>query len=206
MSLMATSLIGFGARRASIAATQSVTWNPSDKDASVTLSNSDMDAERAAGSGWIGVRATLGRSTGLYYWEMLVVTASSTNIIAGFMNAAANLQYPGQSADGAGVRRGNKFVQTWTNANGTTPGGTDANNDRWMFAANMSNGKIWCGVNGTWTSGDPATDTTPWVTGQSGTIYPAVGFFTGSGKVRIVVDAGSMSHKPSGFTAWNASP
>lgn len=202
MSFAVNHLVGFGARRASVS-TQVVTWNPSDKSASVTLSNADMDAERAAGTSWVAARATLGRSTGLFYYELDVITASSPNIIAGFMSAGATLYYPGSSASGAGLRRTSKHSSGWTESNATTPGGTDANGDRWMFAANLNNGKLWCGVNGVWTSGDPAADTTPWITSVSGTIYPAVGIYTGSGKVRLVVDAVSMLYLPSGFSAWN---
>ena len=184
--------------------TQAVSWNSADKAANVTLSNSDMNAAASAGGAWVGVRATLGRSTDLFYWEMDVVLANSTSIIAGFMSSGANLQYPGQSANGAGVRRAGKFCSGWTHANTTAPGGTDTNGDRWMFAANLNNGKLWCGVNNSWTSGDPAADTTPWVTGVTGTIYPAVGFFATSATARLVVDAAQFSYSPpSGFSAWN---
>lgn len=143
MSFAVNHLVGFGARRSSIA-TQTVTWNSADKSTNITLSNGDMDAERAAGSGWGNVRVMLGRSTGLFYWEMNTITASSANIIAGYMTSGASLDgvAVGQSADGAGMRRLGKIVTTWTHANTTAPGGTDTNGDRHMFAANMDNGKV----------------------------------------------------------------
>ena len=36
----------------------------------------------------------------------------------------------------------------------TSPGGSDANEDLWMFACDLDANKLWCGVNGVWTSGD----------------------------------------------------
>lgn len=184
--------------------TQTVTWNSADKAANITLSNGDMDAE-PSGAGWIGVRATLGRASGKYYFELYVVTASSTNIIGGLANATANLQYPGQSANGAGVRRSGKFCSGWTHNNTTAPGGSDANGDVWMFACDLDANKLWCGVNNVWTSGAPAAGTTEWVNSATDTCYPMVGFFTsGSGKIRLVVDSGSFTYSPpSGFSAWN---
>lgn len=48
------------------------TWNSADKSASTTLSGSDLVAATNAG----GVRGTVGKSTGLWYWE---VTATAAN-------------------------------------------------------------------------------------------------------------------------------
>lgn len=206
MSFAVNHLVGFGAARRASSGTQVVTWNSADKAANITLSNGDMDAE-PVGAGWIGVRATLGRASGKYYFELYIVTASSSNIIGGLANASANLQYPGQSANGAGVRRVGKFASGWTHANTTAPGGTDASGDTWMFACDLDANKIWCGVNNVWTSGDPAAGTTEWCNTVTDTVYPMVGFFATSCKARLVVDSASFAYAaPSGFSAWNASP
>ena len=184
--------------------TQVVTWNPSDKDAAVTLSVGDTKAAGGTAS-WHGVRATLGRVSGKHYFELDVETASSANLMGGVANATANLQYPGQSANGAGVRRIGKFVSGWTHANSTAPGGSDASGDRWMFACDLDANKLWCGVNGVWTTGDPAAGTTEWVNSATDTVYPMIGFFGAVGLVRLVVDAAQFSYSPpSGFSAWNA--
>ncbi len=48
------------------------TWNPSDKAAGVTLTNGNLDAEGdAGGSNWELARATIGKSTGKWYWEVV---------------------------------------------------------------------------------------------------------------------------------------
>lgn len=207
MSFAVNHLVGFGAARRASSGTQVVTWNSADKAANITLSNGNMDAE-PVGAGWIGVRATLGRASGKYYFEIYIV-ATSTQLIMGFANSTANLQYPGQSANGAGIRRAAPhYVSGWTVNNTSTPGGSDAIGDTWMFAADLDANKIWRGVNNVWTSGDPAAGTTEWCNNVTDTVYPMVGFFTsGSGKARLVVDSASFAYAaPSGFSAWNASP
>lgn len=207
MSFAVTHLVGFGARRAASSSEQTVKWNSADKAANITLSNSDMDAEASVGGAWIGVRATLGRASGKYYWEAYVVTNATSNIIIGFANSSANLQYPGQSANGSGVRRIGKFNNGWTHNNTTAPGGSDANGDVWMFAADLDANKLWCGVNNVWTSGDPAAGTTEWVNSATDTVYPMVGFFATGGKIRLVVNSASFTYSPpSGFSAWAANP
>ena len=44
------------------------TWNPADKDASVTLSDADLTAASTAG----GVRSVFGATSGKFYWEITV--------------------------------------------------------------------------------------------------------------------------------------
>ena len=56
-----------------------VTWSPTDKEASVTLSDDRLTAFVPVAT-WI--RATMGKSTGKWYWE-IVPTGAQTNIGAG---------------------------------------------------------------------------------------------------------------------------
>lgn len=202
--LNSNQLLGFGGIFLGSGPTP-VTWNPSDKSSNVTLSNGNLDAQRSSGTGFQGVRANVGHSSGLRYFELLTVTASAAQVVSGIGNASMTItgQATGNTASGAGLRRTNKLVTTWTHADTTLPGGTDANNDLWMFAVNLNNGKLWCGVNGVWTTGDPAADTTPWVTGITGTVYPATSLNSNTPLVRLIPDAASMTYKPTGFSAWN---
>ncbi|WP_024834549.1 hypothetical protein [Ruminiclostridium josui] len=52
------------------AATNPVTWNPTDKEWGVTLSNGNLTATISGLSS--GVRASLGKSSGKWYWECTV--------------------------------------------------------------------------------------------------------------------------------------
>jgi hypothetical protein len=60
------------------------TWNPSDKDLSIALSNSDLTATKSTtGSTWGGVRSTVGVRTGRWYWEAKYNYTGSGDIAVG---------------------------------------------------------------------------------------------------------------------------
>lgn len=65
------------------------TWNPSDKSADVTLSNSDLTAACLHGS---AVRATQGVNAGKWYWEITVDATNSPRI--GVANSSMTLSTP----------------------------------------------------------------------------------------------------------------
>src|SRR6266566_3325751 len=84
---------------------QTTTWNPSDKNASITLSNGNLTASVTTSSAK-GVRSTTSRHTGKWYFRFLIVT-----IPAGTPNAwdagIANSSWPltdfvGQDANSYG--------------------------------------------------------------------------------------------------------
>ncbi len=75
------------------------TWNPSDKHSDITLSNGNLSAKNTGNSVTNpGVRATIGKSSGKWYWEYTFTTnaniggigSSTQNLVAG--NALANLE------------------------------------------------------------------------------------------------------------------
>ena len=84
------------------------TWNPSDKDADVTLSNGNLTAHNAAGG---TVRATIGVSSGKWYWEVNIDDASG-GVLLGVANGTAALgDFVGSDANGWGYYSldGHKF-------------------------------------------------------------------------------------------------
>lgn len=203
MSFAVTHLIGFGGKRATAAAEQSAQWNSADKDADITLSNSDRDA---ATSGAGTVRSLLGRSSGKYYWEVLIQTGVG-NLYIGFANSSYSITntYPGSSASSAGVASVGNAVNTWTKDQAGTF--TLAAGDVLGFALDLTAGKAWVAKNNTWQlSGDPAAGTNQWVSGITGTIYPAIGWvasFAAGG--RICTKTAELTYSPpSGFSQWAA--
>ena len=75
------------------------TWNPSDKDASVTLSGGNLVASSTSAS-WAAVRSTISKSSGKWYWEY-TVTAIGNGHTQGIGNSSATLaNYVGQDANG----------------------------------------------------------------------------------------------------------
>lgn len=50
------------------------TWNPSDKHANITLSNGDLTVTSGVSNAHKGVRSTISKTTGKWYWEITVGT------------------------------------------------------------------------------------------------------------------------------------
>lgn len=136
------------------------TFNPSDKQAGVTLSDSDLTMTGASGGGRTAgcVRSTIGVTSGKYYWESLCNTLETKNG-AGISTAAHTLtQLPGDTATSWAYYRqtATAFLHNSTNTGPQTAYGAT---DVIMIALDMDNGMIWWGLNGTW--GDVSAQTDP---------------------------------------------
>lgn len=202
MSLAVTHLIGFGNRRA--VSEQTVTWNPSDKDADIILSNGNRDAT-TGGAG--SVRATHGHSSGKRYFEILLQTGVG-NLYFGFANSTFSLTntYPGSGASSAGVASAGNLVNTWTKDQAGWI--AFAAGDVVGYALDLTAGKAWVSKNNVWQfSGDPAAGTSQWVSGITGTIYPCIGWVASyASGGRICAKTTELAYSPpSGFSVWAAS-
>jgi hypothetical protein len=96
------------------------TWNPLDKNASISTLNGNLDAFVASGS-WFSVRATFGMSSGKWYWEC--TPDSSAAVIIGIGTPQATLStYVGGDAFGWSYfnSNGNKFNNNTSTAYGST--------------------------------------------------------------------------------------
>ena len=179
------------------------TWNPSDKDASVTLSNGDRDAAVTDGS-FSAVRANVGRSSGKRYFEISLPTVPGS-ARHGFGNGSFSLAtYVGNSATSIGIANVSQTNSGYTIVNGVSPGAESAS-DYYMFAIDFATGKAWVGKNGTWyNSGNPAAGTNEWISGVTGAVYPATSGYT-NGSARIHGNSSNFNTSPpSGFSAWGA--
>lgn len=178
-----------------------VTWNPSDKNASITLSSGNLIATFNSGS-WAAARATLSKASGKWYFEVKVlVTGGSANRGVGIGNASANLSnYIGADANAWGhLSDGYK-----TNAGYIAYGVSWENvNDVVMIAYDLTAGQIWFGKSGTWmASGNPAAGTNPAYTGVSGTVFPMCGAISSTASLQGIFNSGSLTYTPpSGFSA-----
>lgn len=54
-----------------------ITWNPDDKGTNITLSNNNLTAKHTTGNAM--VRATVGKSTGKWYWETCINETTDVN-------------------------------------------------------------------------------------------------------------------------------
>jgi hypothetical protein len=143
------------------------TWNPADKDASITLSGGNLIAT-ASVSGYQGVRAIASHSSGKYYSEDTYNSNPSGElIISGFANAAYNVAsggFVGQSNNGVGYDGDAGLI--WKN-NVNTAVQTAVSGDVVGYAIDLDNSKFWVrtihlGTPGNWNNSgtdNPATNT-----------------------------------------------
>jgi hypothetical protein len=194
--LAVTQLAGFGAGGAAPPPAQPL-WNPSDKDADVTLSSGDLVASMP-GSTTGGVRSTVAvPGTARRYVEAVATATSGDNWRLGVATAAYVVTAgPAQAATewaigGNGNKINNGSVQSY--------GTAISNGDIVMLAVDLLTSSIWWGLNGAWfASGDPAAGTNAAYTSLSGPLYVVWGRNGGGGGPWIVT--------LSDFTAYTYSP
>lgn len=131
------------------------TWNPSDKSASITLSNGNLTATGTSSTG--GVRAVQSRSSGLYYWEVTINVGAGGSCSLGAIGTADSLT--GISpASGWNLRGGNGTLVTPAGNVGTA--GSYTTGDVIMFAVDLASKLVYIGKNGSWlASTDPNAQT-----------------------------------------------
>ncbi len=194
------------------------TWNASDKAASVTLSNGDLDATNPATGDWAPVRAATGKSTGKFYFELKhTVAGGHANPIGGvadLTNAVlAAGEYIGSAANQLGMRSGD-HLETGITVDGSS-GLNPLNDGNWIgagkiagFAVDLDAKKLWARNDTGWlSSGDPAAGTNEFAHWAAGlTLYPAcsIYFDTTADTVRYQGNASNQTYAaPTGFTAWD---
>jgi hypothetical protein len=150
-------------------ASGSTTWNPSDKSANITLSNSNLTASQNSATGaWNAVRSTSNHNAGLYYFEMTVDAYDAGNgIIVGLATSAASLSsWCGNTTASVGYQYGlcggtgcgtYQLARTATQALGSTTTKVLG------IAVNVGTGDIWIHSTGqsNWNnsaSGNPVND------------------------------------------------
>jgi len=190
------------------------TWNPSDKNANVTLSNGNLTTTITEPPNAAGVRGTTSKSSGTYFYKLTVGQTGWLN--AGFANATASL------GDRAGVDNNNGVVLSMdggggsggtssvvTNSGGASTSGVGAVSDGatlWI-AVDLDNKKFWAAVgSGDWNgSGTASPDggTGGLSYTVSGALYPFwAGGYGGDG-VTADFNPSSTHSGLSTFTAWD---
>ncbi len=179
-----------------------VTWNVLDSDSGIVLTNGNLTATRSGGSQG-RIRAPVGVSSGKYYFECYCNFVSNTVSIWGI--GVANLSeststFMGSDSNSwAYYNDGAKFHNS---GSGTAFGSSFTTGDIVGIALDMTSGKIWFSINGTWqASGDPANGTNEAFNGLSGTLYPGfTPYFTlNSATARFAFTDWTYS-APSGFS------
>ena len=201
-----------------VAATTAVTWDPDNKSSNISLSTDKLtaDNESTAGTTYEGTFATLGRSSGKYYFE---VVANHSSSYSGYQQIGVQDGTIGlnDSLGGAAGGWGYRSLQgrLYNNGSYVIPSNYPVQfttNEVVGIAIDLDAGKLWWSLNGVWLyktgsfpSPDPATGTDPAYSNLSGTIYPAICLrqvdnnFTGIFKL-----ADFNYTPPTGFSAWES--
>lgn len=187
------------------------TWDAATDTGSWTFTNADKTVEAAFGVAVQNIKGTLGRDTGLRYFEILAVntTVFGTGVRhdLGVTSVSATMPSGGSYAEeatekGACYRVGGKIIVGNVDSGAVT---TVVDGDVIGVAHNLDSGDIWFHLNGTWTQGDPSTLTSPEGTLPTGTTYyPAAAAESGADlKVTLRTKASEFSYSiPTGFVSW----
>jgi len=165
------------------------TWSTTDKDAGVLLSGGNLTATCNTGSR--GVRATIGKSTGKWYWEVRNNATAENDI--GIATASASLA-TWLGADAQGIGYDSSDGKLYKNSAIVASYGTYVQNDYIGFALDCDAGTLAVYKNGTLQG--------TYSHGLSGVIFPALGGFasTASGIANFGATAFAYS-PPGGFNS-----
>ncbi len=171
----------------------SITWNASDKHASITLTGGDLTATGTAL--FELVRSATGKSAGQWYFEVTVGTAVTFGTTGIAKAATSTSTWVGGDADSYGIGP----VHTYTNGSSNSTDQTVLDGSVVGVAVDLDAGYIWWAVDGAWINGgDPAAGTSPRYTGLSGTYFPA----SSPGAAAHTINATFTFAPPSGFAPW----
>jgi len=172
------------------------TWNPSDKASGVTLSNGNLTATTNQGAN-TGVRSTIGKSTGKWYWE---ITGTSTGYepINGVADLSESLTLCGLTTHGWGYwgLNGNSYH----NSSNSSAGGFNVSygiGDVIGFALDADAGTLKCYKNNTLIG-------TITLTGVSTPYYAMVSNASGSQGMVLTANFGASSQVYSPPAGYNA--
>lgn len=188
-------------------------WNPADKSAQVTLSDSNHLMVVTTTGANAGVRATTQHASGKWYFELSDWVDGQFNNKVGFATLAHVLS-SFSNTDSFGFQPDSGSLD-----GGSTPLGVMGPSAVLQVAIDIDAGFYWCRYSGgTWqgagASADPATGVsgapfTAWIAVSTG-MYPWAQMFSNSGHIsQIRINCGDRAFAnapPAGFTAWDSIP
>lgn len=172
------------------------TLNPSDKGANIALSGGNLIATKSA-AGWNSVRATLGKTSGKWYFEITYTTvAASANAMAAVSDGASSTgSYFGGTALSYGYNAA--LGQKYNNGSSAAYGSTWGAGDVIGVALDMDNGKVFFAKNNVWqNSGDPVAGTNAAYTGLTGTVYPGLSEIGAGDVLTVNFGASAFTYTP----------
>jgi len=117
------------------------TWNPSDKGTNIVLSNGNLTVAVNPGGGtWNSVRSTISVSSGKWYWENTLSSATDSKVCGIALSTATLANYIGNDANGWSYYGGGP--QKINSNIFTNYGATYANGDVIGVALDMDGGTV----------------------------------------------------------------
>lgn len=186
------------------------TWNASDKDAAITLSNTNHTASTTGGDA--GVRGTTSHASGKWYLEYTAITNGGLRDIRGFASATQALN-TNTMTTGFGCNDAGSMTVNGGSAAGSPAGHT------LQMAIDIDAGKVWLRLDGGTWNGNGGASPDP-ATGASGSDYTSlVAAHIALFPFCVMLDFGAVptttlnagdsafaNAPPSGFTAWDSTP
>lgn len=186
------------------------TWNPSDKNTGVTLSNGNLTATNNNNVQPQGVRAVDEQSTGKFYWEYVFNTTNNVCDAVGICSASCPLNTQMNFSSGQGYAVVVPYTGGQIYNSGSSPAalGTISNGSLIGVAVDCTARQIWfrLGASGNWNNSgtaNPATGTGGIVLSNfSGPVYPLGQVASTNSQITANFGATSFTGAvPSGFTA-----
>ena len=177
-------------------------WNPLDRSASATLSDSDRVASRTGG-GTSWVRSVTSKNAGKWRVQFVLTPFAATHGVGFATSAAIGSFLGGDSAGWAYWGNYGSSGRTYSNnAFVDFAGFTLASNDRVDLLIDIGAGRAWWRRNGVVIAGDPVNGTGAMLTFTPGTtVFLACDCFGVGGATRLRTDPAEMVDSPvSGFT------
>lgn len=165
------------------------TWNPSDKGATTALSNGNLTTTQ---SGSNSTRATIGKSSGKWYWETTITSGVDATFGIGNISAST-ATYVGGDVNGYGFYQynGNKL-----NNGSAAYGASSTAGDKIGMALDMDNGTLGFYKNNVYQGTA--------YTGLSVTFYPMIGSAASAGVVDVTnFGATALTYPPPNGTFMN---
>lgn len=178
------------------------TWNPSDRGPDCVLSGGNLTASNTT-SNFDGTKSTVSKTTGKWYWEVLIITqATAGDCFLGVCAPAYSNALRLASANPGGIYRttGTRYKNASTSGSTFSAGAGDIV----MFAWDAGAGDIWFGKNGSF-AGDPVAGTGADLTGLSTAGMAACfGPDNDAGTTTVTLNCGAVAFAystPAGFSA-----
>ena len=173
-------------------------WNPLAKGSDATLANGNLDVSFGSAGSTTQQSATLGMSSGKWYWEVTITasSASPTFAVVGITTKQfGDSEYPGYTSTSWGYRGSDG--QKWTNTSGSSYGASYTTNDVIGIAFDADAGTLTFYKNGT-------SQGTAYSSLAAGTYFPAIGDQSSSNTFTAATNFGQRAFAytaPSGFKA-----